>query len=232
MTKHAVVSHEEWSKARRELLAEEKELTKLRDRVSEKRRALPWEEVTKEYVFEGANGKKTLPQLFDGRSQLVVYHFMFDPEWSAGCRHCSFWADSFDGVIVHLNQREVSMVVVSRAPYEKLAAYEKRMGWRFEWLSSAGSTFNYDFHVAFLKEEVAAKKADYNFRIQDPGDTEREGISVFALDESKVYRTYSTFARGIDLMNTAYNYLDLVPKGRDEGGRGPFWVRRHDEYGR
>ena len=155
----------------------------------------------------------------------------FGPDWGAGCPHCSRWADSFDGVIVHLNQRDVTMVAVSRAPYAKLAAYQQRMGWRFKWLSSHDSDFNFDFGVSFTAEELKAKKANYNFRLQDPGPSEREGISVFCKDaKGRIFRTYSTYERGIDLLSTDYNYLDLVPKGRDEGERGPYWVKRHDEY--
>jgi predicted dithiol-disulfide oxidoreductase (DUF899 family) len=233
MKDHAVVSHEKWLSARTAFLAKEKEFTRLRDELSRQRRELPWEAVTKEYVFEGPDGKQTLPQLFDGRSQLIVYHFMFDPSWDAGCPHCSFWADNFNPVIVHLNQRDTTMIAVSRTPYPKLAAYQKRMGWNFKWVSSYGSDFNFDYHVSFTPEELAKKEAFYNFARQDPGIPEREGTSVFYKDAAgRVFHTYSTQARGLDLQNTAYNYLDLTPKGRDEGGRSQFWVRRHDEYGR
>jgi len=230
---HKVVSPDKWMAARKKLLAKEKQLTRLADKVSKERRDLPWEAVTKEYVFEGPSGRETLAQLFDGRSQLVVYHFMFGPDWDAGCPHCSRWADNFNGIIVHLNQRDVTMVAVSRAPYAKLAAYRQRMGWSFKWVSSFGSDFNFDFHVSFTPEEMAKKKAFYNFKVQNPDASEREGVSVFFRDaKGKVYRTYSTFARGIEALNLDYKYLDAVPKGRDEGGRGPFWVKRHDEYGR
>jgi predicted dithiol-disulfide oxidoreductase (DUF899 family) len=230
---HKVVSGKAWMAARRKLLAGEKALTRARDALSAQRRALPWERVEKEYVLEGRDGRQSLAEIFDGRSQLIVYHFMFGPDWSAGCPHCSRWADSFDGGIVHLTQRDVSMVAISRAPYAKLAAYHKRMGWRFKWLSSFGSDFNFDFHVSFTPEELKKKKALYNFVPQDPGVGEREGASVFFKDgKGKIFHTYSTYARGIDMLNVDYQYLDLVPKGRDEGTRGPFWVRRHDEYGR
>ena len=229
---HKVVPAKEWIEARAALLRKEKEFTRARDALSEERRALPWMAIDKEYTFEGPHGRETLAQLFGRHSQLVVYHFMFDPEWDAGCPHCSFWADNFDPNVVHLAQRDVAMVAVSHAPYAKLKAYQKRMGWRFKWLSSAGSDFNFDLNVAFRPEEVAAKRAFYNFTLQDPGDTEREGVSVFYRDAAgKVFRTYSAYARGIDMLNTAYHYLDLVPKGRDEQGRGQYWVRRHDEYG-
>ena len=230
---HEVVPGDKWLEARKKLLAKEKEFTRLRDQLSQQRRDLPWEAVDKEYLFDGPDGKQTLPELFDGRSQLVVYHFMFGPDWEAGCPHCSRWADSFNGIIVHLNQRDVTMIAVSRAPYEKLAAYRKRMGWSFKWVSSLGTDFNFDYHVSFTPDESAKKKAFYNFTVQDPGVSDREGVSVFYKDpQGRVFHTYSTYARGIDMLNADYHYLDLVPKGRDEADRGPFWVRRHDEYGR
>ncbi len=228
--RHATVSRYEWLAARKALLAREKEFTKARDELSAARRGLPWVKVDKTYVFDGADGRQSLAELFAGRAQLIVYHFMFAPDWNAGCPHCSHWADNFNAVIVHLNHRDVTMVAVSRAPYEKLAAYRKRMGWSFKWLSSFGNDFNRDFGVAFTPEEVADKKAFYNYVLQDPRAPEREGVSVFFKDGGDVFHTYSSYARGIDLLNTDYNYLDLTPKGRDENGRGPFWVRRHDEY--
>ncbi|HZZ08086.1 MAG TPA: thioredoxin family protein [Candidatus Binataceae bacterium] len=232
---HKVVSRDEWIGARKQLLTKEKEFTRSRDQLCQQRRDLPWEAVSKEYVFEGPNGKQTLPDLFDGRSQLVVYHFMFDPGWDAGCPHCSFWADNFNGIVVHLNHRDVTMIAVSRAPYSKLAAYEKRMGWNFKWVSSHDTSFNFDYHVSFTPEELARKEAFHNFTTQPPPGSEVVGISVFYKDETgKVFHTYSTYSRGVDMVNGAYHYLDLVPKGRDEAGqRNPqFWVRRHDEYGR
>ncbi len=230
---HKVVSNDEWIEARKQLLVKEKDFTRLRDELSAQRRNLPWEAVTKQYTFEGPQGKQSLAELFDGRSQLVVYHFMFGPDWEAGCPHCSHWADNFNGVIVHLNHRDVSMVAISGAPYAKLAAYKKRMGWNFKWMSSFGSDFNFDYRVSFTPEEVASKKALYNYATQEPGSSEREGVSVFYKDdEGRVFHTYSTYARGIDILSTDYNFLDLTPKGRDEGGRGPFWVRQHDEYDR
>jgi predicted dithiol-disulfide oxidoreductase (DUF899 family) len=233
MSDHTVVSPREWIEARKAFLAKEKAFTQARDALSQARRELPWMAVDKPYAFEGPDGTQTLSELFDGRGQLVVYHFMFDPSWEAGCKSCSFWADNFDPIIVHLNHRDVSMVAISHAPYPKLAAYQTRMGWRFRWMSSNGNDFNFDYHVAFTPDEVAAKQADYNFTIQNPYETEREGVSVFTKDAGgNVFRTYSAYARGIDLLNTAYNYLDLVPKGRDEGGRGAYWLRRHDEYDR
>ena len=231
--RHGVVSPEEWLAARQELLRKEKEFTRARDELSALRRELPWEAVTKQYVFEGPQGRQRLPELFDGRSQLVVYHFMFAPEWEAGCPHCSHWADNFNGGIVHLNQRDVTMVAASSAPYAKLAAYRARMGWSFKWVSSGGSDFNFDYRVSFTPRELEAHRAFYNYTWQDPDVEEREGVSVFFKDdEGRVFHTYSAYARGIDIFNTDYNLLDLTPKGRDEGGRGPYWVRRHDEYER
>jgi predicted dithiol-disulfide oxidoreductase (DUF899 family) len=215
--------------ARTQLLAREKEFTKLRDELSRRRRELPWEAVEKEYVFEGAEGRRTLPELFDGRSQLVVYHFMFQPEWDAGCKSCSFWADNFDPNVVHLKARDVTLVAISRAPYPKLAAYRRRMGWSFPWYSSAGTDFNAHYGVTFADEEL--DREVYNYGSLPPRGADREGVSVFYRGgDGRVFHTYSTYARGIDLLNTAYNYLDLVPKGRDEGGRSQSWVRRHDEY--
>ena len=233
MDEHAVVSAEDWTRARKALLAKEKEFTRLRDELARQRRDLPWEAVTQEYFFEGADGTRSLAQLFDGRSQLIVYHFMFPPEWDDGCPHCSFWADNFNGTLEHLRARDVTMVAVSRASHRKLAAYAKRMGWGFKWLSSAESRFNFDYGVSFTDEETSKKRAYYNFTMQDPGISEREGVSVFFKDsKGRIFHTYSTYARGIDMLCLDYHYLDLVPKGRDEGKRGPFWVRRHDEYGR
>jgi len=230
---HKVVSQSEWLTARKALLLQEKEFTRARDDLSRLRRELPWTKVDKSYVFEGADGKRTLAELFDGRSQLIVYHFMFGQDWNAGCPHCSRWADNFNSIIVHLNQRDVTMIAVSRAPYAKLAAYRKRMGWTFDWFSSHGSDFNFDYHVSFTPDEIDAKRAIYNFKRQDPESSEREGISIFFKDDAgDVVQTYSAYARGIDLLSADYNYLDLVPKGRDENGRGPYWVRRHDEYGK
>jgi predicted dithiol-disulfide oxidoreductase (DUF899 family) len=230
---HAVVSPDDWLRARTEFLAKEKEFTHARDELNRQRRELPWEPVQKEYRFEGPDGEETLADLFDGRSQLIVYHFMFGPEWDAGCPNCSFWADNFNGIPVHLNRRDVSFVAVSRAPLDKLAAYQKRMGWDFKWVSSFHSDFNRDFYVGFTTEEVAQQSGFYNYRMQDPNDEEREGISVFYQDDDgQVFHTYSAYARGIDMMNGAYHFLDLVPKGRDETGHvpPPYWVRRHDEY--
>lgn len=229
---HNIVSAEEWITARKALLDKEKDFTRLRDELNRQRRELPWVRVEREYVFDGPKGKETLADVFEGRNQLIVYHFMFAPGWEQGCSHCSFWADNFNPIIVHLNQRDVTLVAVSRAPYNKLEAYKKRMGWNFKWLSSDDTGFNFDFGVSFTPDETTAKKAFYNYAIQDPKTSDREGVSVFYKDPSgSIYHTYSAYARGIDMLNTAYHYLDLVPKGRDEGERGQFWVRRHDEYG-
>ncbi|HVT36708.1 MAG TPA: DUF899 domain-containing protein [Nevskiaceae bacterium] len=231
MKNQPAVTQQQWLKARRALLAKEKKFTRLRDELARQRQALPWVRVEKDYVFEGAKGRRTLAQLFDGRSQLVIYHFMFGPDWNAGCPHCSHWADSFDRAPVHLAQRDVSFAAVSRAPYKKLAAYRKRMGWNFSWLSSAGSDFNFDFGASFTPQQLAEKKKVYNFGTLAPGVSEREGVSVFCRDKrGRIFHTYSTFARGIDALSVDYQILDLTPKGRDEDGRGPYWVRRHDEY--
>jgi len=224
-----VVPHEEWLEARRALLAEEKELTRHRDRVTRQRLDLPWEAVDEDYAFDGPDGRETLSDLFAGRSQLLVYHFMFDPHDDVGCPICSFWADNFDPLGIHLAARDVTMIAISHAPFEKIAAYRERMGWSFKWVSSFGNDFNYDFGVSFGPEQRG--EAVYNYGTQAPRNSEREGTSSFFKDEEgRVFHTYSAYSRGIDLVNTAYNYLDLVAKGRDEDGRGPFWVRRHDEY--
>ncbi len=232
LEQHPVVSREAWNAARTQLLAKEKEFTRRRDELTRERRALPWETVEKEYVFEGPGGRETLAQLFAGRSQLVVYHFMFHPDWSEGCKHCSFWADHFDGARVHLEHRDVTMVVISRAPLAKLEAFRKRMGWRFKWVSSFGSDFNHDYQVSFTPEEMASGRVFYNFAWGKPAAPEREGLSVFYRNAGgALYRTYSCQARGIDMLNGTYQFLDLVPKGRDEGDQPQSWVRHHDRYG-
>jgi len=231
MDDHAVVNHDEWVDARKELLAKEKEFTRLRDEMTRRQRALPWEAVDEEYVFEGPSGQVWLTDLFDGSSQLLVYHFMFDPGDEVGCPICSFWADNFDPLNVHLRARDVTMVAVSQAPLAKIEPYKQRMGWGFPWYSSFGSTFNVDYRVSFTPEE--AEDAVYNYGTIAPRNTQREGLSVFYKDDDdRIFHTYSAYARGIDIVQSAYNYLDLVPKGRDEDPPGPFWVRRHDEYSR
>jgi predicted dithiol-disulfide oxidoreductase (DUF899 family) len=236
MTDHQIVSHEQWVEARKQLLAREKELTRLRDQLSQARRDLPWERVTKEYVFDGPDGRERLAELFAGRSQLVVYHFMFAPDWEAGCKNCSFWADNFERNVVHLAARDVTMIAVSRAPFPKLDAFRRRLGWTFKWVSSAGNDFNFDYHVSFTPEELAGGKVYYNYAWTDGRISELPGISVFYRDESgNIFHTYSCYARGLDMMNTAYHYLDLVPKGRDEAEQRPnpmAWVRYRDSYGR
>jgi predicted dithiol-disulfide oxidoreductase (DUF899 family) len=230
-TNHAVVSHDEWIAARRALLEKEKAFTRQCDEMSRFQRRLPWERVTKDYVFDGPDGRESLGDLFAGRSQLVVYHFMFHPDDKTVCPHCSLRADGFAGIGVHLNHRDVTMVVVSRAPAPKLAEYQKRMGWGFKWVSSGASDFNYDYQASFTPEEMEAKRAFYNYTLRDPEAREREGHSIFYKDQSgAVFHTYSCYDRGNDKLNLHYHYLDLVPKGRDEGERGPYWVRRHDEY--
>ncbi len=228
---HPVVSREEWLAARTALLAKEKELTHHRDEVSRERRALPWVKVEKEYVFDGPNGqRKSLADLFEKRSQLVVYHFMFSPEWDEGCKSCSFWADHYDAPGIHLNHRDVSFAAISRAPIAKIEKFKKRMGWRFRWLSSADSDFNFDFGVSFTPEQVKSGKAVYNYT-HTPGMTDREGLSVFYKNGRSVYHTYSAFERGIEPINGTYDFLDLVPKGRDEDPDNPHsWVRFHDRY--
>jgi len=232
-SKHKVVSKKEWLAARKALLVKEKKFTHLREQLAQQRRQLPWVKVEKEYVFEGPKGRETLSDLFEGKSQLVVYHFMFGPEWGEGCSHCSFWADHYDGMGVHLNQRDVNFVVASRAPLAEILPFKKRMGWDFKWVSSFPSDFNYDFHVAFRPEEIEKGSVFYNYENVDMGDmTDREGISVFYKDKKgDLFHTYSTFARGIDMVNTTYQFLDLVPKGRDENPEEPQdWVQYHDRY--
>jgi len=228
---HKVVSRDEWIAARKQLLSEEKEFTRARDRLSARRRELPWVKVDKTYVFDGPAGKETLSDLFAGSSQLLVYHFMFGPDWTEGCPSCSFWADNYNGIVVHLKHRDVTLVAVSRAPLEKLEAYRRRMGWSFKWVSSLGSDFNRDYHVSFAPEEQ--KTAYYNYEPRGFSASEAPGISVFAKDGTgAVFHTYSCYARGLDMLNGAYHLLDLVPKGRDEAGL-PYtmaWVRRRDRY--
>ena len=232
--KHQVVPHEEWLVARKRLLAKEKEFTRLRDRLSEERRELPWARVEKTYVFDGPDGKESLSDLFADRSQLVVYHFMFDPSWEEGCKSCSFWADNYGGAIMHLNQRDVAMVTVSKAPFAKLEAFRKRMGWTFKWVSSSATDFNRDYGVSFTPDERESGQAFYNYRLGRIGG-EMPGLSVFYKDGSgAIFHTYSCYARGLDMFNSAYQLLDLVPKGRDEADL-PYtmaWVRHRDRYDR
>ena len=229
-----VVSHEEWLAARKEHLAKEKEFTKLRDELSRQRRELPYEKVGKNYVFEGPNGKETLADLFGGRSQLFVYHFMLGPGWKEGCQSCSYLADHFDGPTIHLANRDVTLVVVSRAPYAEIEAFKKRMGWKFKWVSSFGNDFNYDYHVSFTKEETAKGEVYYNYGMTKFPSEEAPGGSVFRRDAAtgEVFHTYSGYGRALDILIGAYNFLDFAPKGRDEEGLAfsMSWVRHHDKY--
>lgn len=248
-------TREEWIAARKELLGQEKELTRHSDELARLRRELPWVRISKEYIFETNDGKKTLADLFDGRSQLLIYHFMFGPEYTAGCPTCSSAADSFNGVIPHLNARDVTMACVSRAPLQKLNAYKQHMGWSFPWVSSYGSDFNFDFSVSFT-EEQQRKGGEYNFRWTELSSILEEGIgseqigeladevgtdlagylqelpglSAFALEDGVVYHTYSTYARGAEFLLGYYPLLDRAPKGRNEGSPPEIWIRRHDEY--
>jgi predicted dithiol-disulfide oxidoreductase (DUF899 family) len=231
--RHQVVSHADWLKARLELLAAEKEFTRQRDALTRRRMAMPWERVEKSYQFDGSNGAVSLADLFDGRSQLIVYHFMFAPDWEEGCKSCSFWADSFNGIPIHLNHRDVTFTAVSRAPLGKINAYKRRMGWSFPWVSSYGNEFNFDYHVSFMPEKIAAGKAYYNYEDRPNCLSDDEGVSVFYKnDKGEVFHTYSCYGRGIDMLNAAYQFLDLVPKGRDEDAFSfsMQWVRRHDQY--
>jgi predicted dithiol-disulfide oxidoreductase (DUF899 family) len=228
-----VVNNEQWLEASRAFLTKEKELTRLRDELGRQRRELPWEKVTQNYVFDSPNGRQSLSDLFEGRSQLIVYHFMFGPDWSEGCKSCSFEADHFNSIIVHLNQRDISMVAISRAPLEKLLPFQRRMGWNFKWLSSYSNSFNFDYHVSFTKEELESGKATYNFGKTKAYGDETPGISVFYKDPAgEIFHTYSTYARGLDLFLGAYNFIDITPKGRDEDSLSyPMaWVRHHDRY--
>ncbi|UFI06632.1 DUF899 domain-containing protein [Roseibium aggregatum] len=227
---NAVVSHEDWLAARRDLLQKEKELTHLRDSVASERLALPWERIEKDYVFDTLDGPRSLAGLFEGRSQLVVQHFMFAPGWKEGCPSCSFMADHADGMNLHLANHDVTMIAVSRAPLADIERYRKRMGWTFGWVSSFGSDFNYDFQVSFTPEEVASGHIDYNFGGWNMTGEEWPGVSAFIKNEAgEVFRTYSTYGRGVEVMMGTYAMLDLTPKGRNEA-RGMDWVRRHDRY--
>jgi predicted dithiol-disulfide oxidoreductase (DUF899 family) len=235
MENHKVVTHEEWLTARRQLLADEKEFTRLRDRLSQQCRDLPWEGVDKDYVFDGPTGRETLAQLFGDSHQLAVYHFMLGPGWEEGCKSCSYWADNFNGIDMHLRQRDVSFLAISRAPLSEIEAFKKRMGWTFKWVSSYGSDFNYDYHVSIRSEQLAPGEAVYNYAPSKiKMGEEQPGISVFYKDDDgAIFHTYSCYSRGLDMMNGAYHWLDLVPKGRDETGSHKMaWVRLHDEYER
>jgi predicted dithiol-disulfide oxidoreductase (DUF899 family) len=253
MTEHETATREEWLAARKELLEREKELTRRSDELARQRRELPWVWLDKDYSFESDEGTKTLAELFDGRSQLLVYHFMFGPNYTAGCPTCSAAADTFDGAVIHLNQRDVTFLCASRAPLEELQAYKRRMGWGFPWVSSLGSDFNFDLGVSFTEEQQRGG-TEYNYRsvdltpLLDAGGTpfeelatacgtdvagymtEAPGLSAFALDDGGVYHTYSCYARGAEFLLGFYPPLDRAPRGRNEGDPPEFWIRRHDEY--
>jgi predicted dithiol-disulfide oxidoreductase (DUF899 family) len=227
--KHEIVGATEWEQARKALLAKEKELTRASDELGRARRALPWVRVEKPYVFDGANGEETLAQLFAGRSQLLVYHFMFAPDWENGCKSCSFWADNFERNVLHLAHRDATMVAISRAPVAKLLAFQQRFGWTFKWVSSGRSDFNFDYRVSF---EPGQPDRVYNFASSTTEMTDLPGVSVFYRDtDGSIYRTYSAYARGLEPMNAAFHYLDLLPKGRDEEAGGAMgWLRLRDRY--
>jgi predicted dithiol-disulfide oxidoreductase (DUF899 family) len=229
-----VVSRTEWLTARKQLLVEEKNDLKRGDQLAAQRRDLPWVRVEKEYLFSGPDGIVSLADLFQGKRQLIVQHFMFGPTWKEGCPSCSFMADHIDGALVHLAQRNVSFVAVSRAPLSRIEAFKTRMGWRFTWVSSAGNDFNFDYHVSFSEEELAQESVDYNYTMQKFGSEEAPGISVFHQgDDGEVFHTYSAYARGCETMMGTYRLLDLVPEGRNEAGlpHTMAWLRHHDRYG-
>jgi predicted dithiol-disulfide oxidoreductase (DUF899 family) len=233
MTTQAIVSREAWLEARRDLLAAEKDLTHRGDRVAELRRKLPWVRVETPYVFEGPNGEITLADLFTGRSQLLVQHFMLGPGWKEGCKSCSYMADHADGMIPHLAQRDVIFVAISRAPYAEIARFHQRMGWHFNWVSSHANDFNRDFRVSFTPDEIAAGKIDYNFRSSPHRNDELPGVSAFVRNETgEIFHTYSTYGRGVEVMMGTYRMLDLTPRGRAEDGlfHTMQWVRHHDCY--
>jgi predicted dithiol-disulfide oxidoreductase (DUF899 family) len=232
MEDREIVSEADWLVARKDLLTREKEFSRQRDALSAARHSLPWVKIDKKYVFDGPKGRETLAELFDGRSQLIVYHFMFGPDWEEGCKSCSYLADHFDGANWHLPNRDVTFVAVSRAPLAEIEPYKKRLGWRFKWLSSHGSDFNFDYHVSATEDEKAKGKMFYNYKMDELMSDEMPGLSVFYKNENgEVFHTYSTYARGLDMLVGTYNFLDLVPKGRDENSDSTMdWVRRHDRY--
>ena len=234
MEPHKVVSHDQWIAARKAYLAEEKAFTRARDALARKRRELPWEKVEKNYAFDTPQGRRSLADLFGGKNQLIVYHFMLGPGWEAGCPSCSFLADHFDGAVIHLAQRDVSFIVVSRAPLSEIETFKRRMGWRFKWVSSFGSDFNSDYQVSFSPGEKAGGKVFYNYEfIESFPSEERPGASVFYKNAAgEIFHTYSTYGRGLDILIGTYHFLDLAPKGRDEDGLAwsMAWVRHHDRY--
>ncbi len=232
MKDHKVVSRDEWLEARIAFLAKEKEFTRLRDELTRERQKLPWVRIEKEYEFRGAGGKETLADLFGGRRQLLIYHFMFGPDWEEGCPSCSFWADNYNGIDIHLAHRDISLVAISNTAFEKLDAYRKRMGWTFKWVSSLGSDFNRDFQVTFTPEEVEKGETYYNYSVTSFPSSEAPGFSVLYRDDAgDIYHTYSCYARGLDMLNGAYHMIDLTPIGRDEAEKGNMhWLRRRDRY--
>jgi len=231
MTNHTVVSPQEWIEARKKFLEKEKNLTRLRDQLSAERRELPWVKIEKNYIFDGPEGKQSLSDLFNDKSQLMIYHFMLGSEWDEGCPSCSFWADNFNGIDIHLAHRDISFLAVSRANYSKIEAYKQRMGWNFKWVSSLESDFNYDLGVSFTEDEKIVNEITYNYLKQPYFIDELAGVSVFFQNENgNVFHTYSTYSRGLDILNGAYNYIDLSPKGRDEESETKQWLRRHDQY--
>lgn len=230
---NAIVSPAEWTAARKKFLEKEKELNRLRDEVARERRALPWERVGKNYIFEGPNGKETFADLFDGRSQLIVYHFMFGPDWEEGCPSCSFLTDHVDGALVHLANRDITLLLVSRAPYDQIAAFKERMGWHVRWVSSYGNDFNFDYHVSFRPEEIAKGEVYYNYGMIPFMAEDLHGASAFYRNnEGEIFHTYSTYMRGCDTMVNTYNFMDIAPLGRNEDDLGftMSWVRHHDRY--
>jgi predicted dithiol-disulfide oxidoreductase (DUF899 family) len=235
MMHNRIVTREEWLDVHKRHLVNEKELTRRRDQLSAARRELPWVRIDKPYVFEGPNGKETLADLFGGRSQLIVKHFMLGPGWKEGCVGCSFHSDHIDGAVPHLAQHDVTLLAVSRAPFAEIEAFKRRMGWRFKWVSSYGSDFNYDFHVSFTQDELAKGEVYYNYELRKLQSEEMSGISVFYKDVAgDIFHTFSSYARGGDILLGTYNYLDLTPKGRNETGPNynlTDWVRHHDRYG-
>jgi predicted dithiol-disulfide oxidoreductase (DUF899 family) len=233
MKNNPIVSREEWLESRKRLLQKEKELTRLRDELSVERRTLPWVRIDKPYVFEGPQGRRTLADLFDGSSQLMTYHFMFGPAWPQGCASCSFLSDHIDGALVHL-KRAVKVMAVSRAPYSQIAPFKRRMGWQFDWVSSHGTEFNYDFQASHTPQDISNNTAYYNYELLEYPAEETHGLSVFYKDAAgEVFHTYSSYARGVEMLANTYNFLDMAPKGRDEDGfEFPMaWVRHHDRYG-
>jgi len=232
MLNRNIVSREEWLEARLAHLAREKEFTRLRDELTHDRQQLPWVKIDKEYLFDGADGKQSLADLFAGRKQLLIYHFMFGPDWQEGCPSCSFWADNYNGIDVHLAHRDTTLLAISNTSMEKISNYRERMGWTFNWVSSLGNDFNRDFHVTFSAEEVAGGEMYYNYHLTKFPSTEGPGSSVlFRDDDGSIYHTYSCYARGLDMLNVAYHMLDLTPMGRNETGKGNmYWLRRRDQY--